>query len=261
MIKSNYKVVERRTAKAIFKIFFTFLLNDTVNSLILIIKKNRRYSFNSQKYIGINLGSSTDSPPRWIGISGGITIFIFNLPVIFMALLYPFTGRSKKMSFKEFYRKVKSNKVLHHNLFYGIPFRNNSIPNVFSSHFFEHLTYESARFLFSESYRVLTPGGTIRILVPSLEVQLEKMKIALQECDAGNYELIQPYITEQFVEIQDPFSYHRYMYTVDSLKKVMEKEGFSDVNEMTAGVGRMPDLNLLEKRKSIIVEAVKPLNN
>ena len=41
MIKSDYKVVERRTTKSTLKVFFTFFINDTINSLILILKKKQ----------------------------------------------------------------------------------------------------------------------------------------------------------------------------------------------------------------------------
>ena len=221
------------------------------------MKKNRKYDFDKSKYVGINLGSSTDNPPRWIGISGGITIYFVNLPKFILRMAFPFSRRSRKQSFSEFYREVKMGKVIHHNLFYGIPFRDNSIPNVFSSHFVEHLTYDSARYLMTEAHRVLQPGGVVRILVPSLASEVEKMKLAIQQFENGNIAPMQVFVTEPYEDLQDSFSHHRYMYDVPALIRIISEAGFSQVSEKQVGEGKMPDLTLLEKRKSIIVEAIK----
>jgi SAM-dependent methyltransferase len=255
--KQPGKIVERRNFSAIVRIFFRFLLNDTVNAFILLLKKNRKYRFDETKFKGINLGSSTDNPPGWMGISGGITIFFVNLPSLFLRMAYPFSKRSKKQSFSEFHRKIKNGKVIHHNLFYGLPFDNNSVPNIFSSHFMEHLTYDSAKFVLQESYRVLKPGGLLRILVPSLDTEVERMKEAITSYQQGDIAPVQKFMSEPYEELHDPFSHHRYMYNIPALMKICNEAGFNIVKEMQPGEGRFPDLTLLEKRKSIIIEAVK----
>ncbi len=255
----NFNVVEKRDLKSIFRNLFKFILNDTVNFSILLLKKNKKYRFDKSKYVGLNLGSSTDNPPRWIGISGGIAIFFVNLPALFLRIAFSFSGRRKKQSFREFYLQVKNTRVLHYNLFYGIPFRDDCIPNIFSSHFFEHLSYESSVFLLTESYRVLEPGGVIRILVPSLNDQVQKIEEAVSAFHKGDRKLIQSFVTEPYTEFMDSFSRHRYMYTIDTLKKIIEDAGFVEVKERKEGEGLLPDLALLEKRKSIIVEAIKPM--
>ena len=256
---TSYKLVEKRSFRKICRIFFLFFLGDTLNSFILLLKKNRKYHFDNSKYIGINLGSSTDNPPRWIGLSGGVTIFFVNLPKFLLYLAFPFSLRSKKQSFSDFYKEVKTGKVIHHNLFYGIPFKNDTVQNVFSSHFVEHLTYDSASFLMAESFRVLQPGGFIRILVPSLQSEVEKMKQAIEEFEKGNNQPIQTFVTEPYQDLMDSFSHHHFMYDGSALQKIISQVGFTEVEIKQLGEGKFPDLNLLEKRKSVIVEAKKPL--
>jgi hypothetical protein len=251
------KVVERRNFSSIVRIFFRFLLNDTINAFILLLKKNRKYHFDESRFTGINLGSSTDNPPRWMGISGGITIWFVNLPVVFLRMAYPFSGRSRKQPFRTFYEKIRNGKVIHHNLFYGLPFADNSIPYIFSSHFMEHLTYDSAKYILMESRRVLKPGGIIRILVPSLHTEVERMKEAIASYNQGDLSPIQKFMSEPYEELHDPFSHHRYMYNVTAMKQLFREAGFTTAEEMLPGEGNFPDLALLEKRKSIIVEAVK----
>lgn len=251
------KVVERRGFKKIIGIFFTFFLTDTLNSLLLLFKKNKKYSFDASKYFGINLGSSTTSPQGWIGISGGVTIFFLNMPSFLLRLVYPFSGRAKKSSFSEFYQKVKTSRILHHNLFYGIPFKDAAVSNVFSSHFFEHLSYDSAQFLAHEAFRVLKPGGMIHIVVPSLESDVEKMKQAVDDFYKGDPSAARYQLTETYVDLTDPFSHHRFMYTFTDMKKLLSDAGFKNITDVERFKGAMPDIAPLENRPGLIVEAIK----
>ena len=60
-------------------------------------------------------------------------------------------------------------RIFLHNLVEEFPWKENEIKVVYSSHTLEHMTREDgARFL-SECYRVLEPGGIIRIVVPDLK--------------------------------------------------------------------------------------------
>ena len=159
--------------------------------------------------------------------------------------------------FSQFYEKIKNGKVIHHNLFYGLPFHTNTVPYIFSSHFMEHLTYDSAKFVLMESHRVLKPGGMIRILVPSLDTEVERMKDAISVYAQGDISSMQKFMSEPYEELHDPFSHHRYMYNVPAMIQLFNEAGFSTAIERQPGEGNFPDLHLLEKRKSIIVEAVK----
>lgn len=255
----NIKVIERRGAKKIISIFFKFLMTDTINSFLLLLKKNRKYSFDDAKYHGINLGSSTTSPQGWIGISGGVTILLLNMPAFVLRMIYPFSSRSKKTPFSEFYKKVKSSRILHHNLFYGIPFKNAAVSNVFTSHFFEHLSYNSAVYMVKESYRVLKPGGMIHVVVPSLESDVNKLKQATEEYDKGNPDAARALLTEPYVDLTDPFSHHRFMYDFDDMKILLEKAGFKNIRQVERYKGAMPNIQPLENRPGLIVEAVKEL--
>lgn len=62
-----------------------------------------------------------------------------------------------------------SEQVIAHNLLEGIPFPDNSFDLVYHSHVLEHFSKEDGERLMEECYRVLKPGGTIRIVIPNLE--------------------------------------------------------------------------------------------
>ena len=55
-----------------------------------------------------------------------------------------------------------------------LSFSDASIDWVFSSHFFEHVTDDTANNLFRESHRVLRPGGVFRIAVPDFERVIDR---------------------------------------------------------------------------------------
>lgn len=56
-----------------------------------------------------------------------------------------------------------------HDVREGLSFRDNSAEVIYSSHLLEHLARKDALFFLEQCYRVLAPGGIIRIIVPDLE--------------------------------------------------------------------------------------------
>jgi predicted SAM-dependent methyltransferase len=63
---------------------------------------------------------------------------------------------------------VGSTDVIGHNLLRGIPFENDSFDLVYHSHVLEHFSKHDGDKLVTECFRVLKPGGTIRIAIPDL---------------------------------------------------------------------------------------------
>jgi predicted SAM-dependent methyltransferase len=51
----------------------------------------------------------------------------------------------------------------------GLPFPDKSVSGVYASHILEHFDAYHAQRLLSEFYRILKPGGAVRLIVPSLE--------------------------------------------------------------------------------------------
>lgn len=122
-------------------------------------------------------------------------------------------------------------------------FENCTFDYVFSEHQIEHLTYKEGFSMLRECYRVLKPGGKIRIATPDLETL-----IGLHTPDKS--ELQQRYIKwiidtflpqvgvyrESFV-INNAFRnwWHQFIYDRATLQSAMEEVGFVDITRYASG--------------------------
>ena len=76
--------------------------------------------------------------------------------------------------------------IIRWNLTEGIPFSDQSVDVVYSSHFLEHLNRrQSAKFL-EECFRVLKRHGIIRIVVPDLKYIIDGYNNAVEKLESGN---------------------------------------------------------------------------
>jgi SAM-dependent methyltransferase len=70
------------------------------------------------------------------------------------------------------------------NLLETLLFDSNSISLVYSSHFLEHIPFNQVPSFLKECYRVLKPGGVIRLVLPDFE---EMCREYLTQLDGGDY--------------------------------------------------------------------------
>jgi predicted SAM-dependent methyltransferase len=74
-----------------------------------------------------------------------------------------------------------SPKVKVVNLLKGIPFPDNTFDVVYHSQVLEHIVKEKSAEFIKECYRVLKPGGILRVVVPDLENIVDEYKKCLKE--------------------------------------------------------------------------------
>lgn len=75
--------------------------------------------------------------------------------------------------------------VIAHNLTLGIPYPDASFDVVYHSHVLEHFSKEAAIAFLNECFRVLHPGGILRVVVPDLEQIARTYLLTLEKADAG----------------------------------------------------------------------------
>jgi predicted SAM-dependent methyltransferase len=237
-----------------------FLGWDVINPFILGLKKSKRYRFNDS-YVGINLGCGVDNPPGWLGIDGGVYLLFKSVPQAITKMLWNLFNMSNRYTFESYFGKIYSINVIHHDLLDGIPLRENTVPAIYSSHFFEHLYKQDALRLINECYRVLQPGGIIRICVPSLESEVNRIKEAVLAYENGDIEKIQPFVTSELAGFTNKFSVHKYIYNYSALEKALSIAGFVNMSEQSAGKGNIRDVDKLDIRGGLFVEAMKPADS
>lgn len=94
--------------------------------------------------------------------------------------------------------------VICHNITEGLPFSDESFDVVYHSHLLEHIPRIKALPFMKECYRVLKPGGIVRVLVPDLEqiarLYLEKL-VTARKCEA-EYDWIMLELYDQCVRYE-----------------------------------------------------------
>ena len=237
---------------------FKLVVWEVFNPLLLRAKKRKRYPFNGA-FLGLNLGCGMDNPRKWLGVDGGVYVLLQKVPTPVLKLVSKLMDTQKTYSREEYIQKIRNANVLHHELDYGIPFDDNTIPAVFSSHLFEHITKKDADRLLHECFRVLKPGGIIRVVVPSLDVEVERIRNAIRSYDSGDPSSIQPWVTSNVVGYTNKYANHRWMYNFPELSDALRRAGFVEITEQKFKEGRMPDVERLDTRGGIFAEAVKPV--
>lgn len=199
----------------------------------------------------INLGCGLAVAPGWINIDGSLNALIASMPRIMHKLAYRFTGAAAYYSRADYLSLLGNHTFVHHDLGYSLPFEDSSVDYVYSSHFLEHLPRRNALHLITESYRVLKPGGIVRVVVPDLEYAISLYQTGRKD------EMLQQYF---FVEDDDShFARHKYMYDFASLNVILAEAGFQHIQRQQYQTGKTPDLARLDNRPedSLFVEAIR----
>ncbi len=162
------------------------------------------------------------------------------------------------------------------------PFNNETFVYVYSEHIFEYLTLEESLNMLNESYRVLKPGGYIRIATPDLDF-LIKLYLYKTLPVHQNYvkwssgmfynsanrltndpKLLTVYVINNFFKDWG----HQVIHNFDTIKDLLLKAGFRNITKEKMGKSNIPELVDMEKHgkvippefnelESLIVQAVK----
>jgi predicted SAM-dependent methyltransferase len=140
----------------------------------------------------------------------------------------------------------------------GIPFPDESVKKIYSSHFLEHLSFGEAQHFLDECRRVLVPGGQFSICVPNARIYLEAY-VNGDLLDAGRFFGHQPaYNHTTRIDFVNYIAYmgggHKYMFDEENLLYVLGARGFKHPRARQFD----PTLDLLERDyESIYAEAEK----
>ncbi len=140
----------------------------------------------------------------------------------------------------------------------GIPFPDNSVDAIYSSHFFEHLTYRDGQAVMAEAYRVLKPGGLISVCVPDARMYIDAY-LGHRELDPTREYWEPAFISSEGIDVLNYVAYmadeHKCMFDQQGLVERLTRAGFIGSRERSFDTG----LDLADRAfESIYAEAWKP---
>lgn len=148
----------------------------------------------------------------------------------------------------------------------GLPmYATDSIEVIRASHVLEHLPLESAHLLLAECFRVLRPGGVLRIAVPDLDIMVAKFRelnMAYFNVDQPMEFVLAPTEGERFSRLMFSGDYaHRAIYDYAMLESFLRQAGFPTVVRSVRDFSHSEILQKETKDQhpeiSMYVEAVK----
>jgi predicted SAM-dependent methyltransferase len=169
-----------------------------------------------------------------------------------------------------------------HDVRRGLPYPESSLSYVYSSHLFEHLFADEARALLCECFRVLVPGGILRLAVPDLELFCRwyweskdsepgggsnSAKRLAADDFVHRLKMVPPAAPRGFIDrvlrpIMGRAILHCWNYDARSLAARFREAGFTDVRRCSFKESSIPDIEALDvperQGESLYVEGLKP---
>jgi predicted SAM-dependent methyltransferase len=148
-----------------------------------------------------------------------------------------------------------------------IPVPDRSAEVAYSSHVIEHLSRWQALDMLRECSRVLRPGGLVRIVTPDLA----EVIAAYEQTDTTRPRA--DVFMENLMTYRDPEgasalqrlggklfggSAHQWLYDEESLRALLAEAGFVEIVRRGYRSGDAPDLNEIETRTGLVMEARRP---
>lgn len=203
----------------------------------------------------LNLGCGTETPDAWVNVDYALGARLGKIAPL----------RPLLRAIGIFHIEWSASIVIH-DLRRPLPWPDDSVTAVYSSHTLEHFTKEAGQRLLRECRRVLAPGGVIRIAVPNLPAILEGYNkgvypaVDLLERLGVTYERDSDGPLRRWLAPLVRFP-HRCMYDAESLLAALFEAGF-DARIHAPLLSHLPDIADVEceerVRGGVIAEACVP---
>lgn len=208
----------------------------------------------------LNLGCGPVQPVGWVNVDGSNRARLAST----FAPIDRFLVRVGVLPSTEFGPGVK---VL--NLHKRLPFKENSVSCIYAGELWEHFEYPGAARLTGECFRVLAPGGVLRICVPDgVEFWKSYLDLFHETMDmprpSRRAEPLREHVQMYFNDICTRTKWfgsmghtHKWQFDEVQLVALLESKGFSKVERMRFHKSRIPDVDRVERSDFLIVEGVK----
>jgi len=178
--------------------------------------------------IKVNIGCGLSGIPGWHNLDNSPTILLSRVPFLRKLLKLP--------RWPDDVRKCDVRR--------GLPFADGSVRYIYSSHAFEHFTHDASLRLARECFRVLEPGGIIRVAVPDLRLIVNDYLSSL-EPNASHAFISRLRMDQTLRGFLHPGSHHSQMFDYSSLVDLLRRSGFADPEERTFRTSAIPNIESL----------------
>lgn len=201
-------------------------------------------SQSSGSAIKINIGCGLSGIGGWHNLDNSPTITMSRIPGIRRLLKTPAWPKD----------------VRRYDVRKGLPFSAGTVRYIYSSHTFEHFTYAESVAIAKECFRVLEPGGILRIAVPDLELIVREYLADASPAAAQNF-LSRLSLHHSVQDLIHPGSNHSQMFDGKALVHMLREGGFQDAAVSSFRQSAIPEIEQIElevrRRESLYVEARK----
>lgn len=227
-----------------------------------------KYTFPSG--LALHVGCGLVTPKEWVNLDASWNLLAARVPGLRQFL------RSTGLISASAADHAWADHIRYCDVTRGLPFRDGEAAVVYASHVLEHLSRPDAQAFMRETYRVLTPGGIARFVVPDLErlarLYLEQRASDTTENDATPADQFMEQLRtcpdyshaaaplKLYRKFLDTLS-HKWMYDAASLTALMASAGFQDLKRCGYLESRVPMIAQVERPNrfadGICVEGVR----
>ena len=116
----------------------------------------------------------------------------------------------------------------------GLPFPNETISKIYSSHCFEHFSFQEAQCILDECLRVLIPGGMFSICVPNARLYIEAYVNSVDLDEQLYFAWAPAFNRTTKIDYVNYTAYmdgqHKYMFDEENLLHILKLRGFRNVH-------------------------------
>jgi predicted SAM-dependent methyltransferase len=194
--------------------------------------------------IKVNIGCGLSGIPGWQNLDNSPTIWMSRIPLLNRLLKMP----------------AWPHDVCRCDVRKGLPYADNSVQYVYSSHAFEHFTRAESLAIAKDCFRVLARGGIMRVVVPDLALIVREY-LSDPSPQAAQTFLSRLSLNHSLQDFLHPGSNHSQMFDAKSLVHLLREAGFEKVEICSYCLSAIPEIDQLDlevrRNESLYVEAVK----
>lgn len=214
----------------------------------------------------LHMGCGQTYLEGWINCDGAPSARLFCLlpgPIRFCLQRSGLLGKGTQ----HFWRFLETHPITYVNARKKWPFANESIDIVYSSHVIDCFSPTHVRYFFQQAYRVLKPGGEIRLAGMNLA---REVQIYLQQENAERLVSLISFpnpnegsLWRRLRQALWPHIIYRAHLDFGSYKKLLHEAGFEEIVNLHPGettIAHLEPINLWQRHgESVYVEARKPV--